>query len=70
MRYFSYNEWTEEGGIIETWSEDDIRSKYYPYWLSRMNEKFGEQHVQDNYTFEHCLEDWVTINWAWPSVIE
>lgn len=65
MRYFSYNEYDENGGYVETWSEDAIREKYYPYWYGKMCEKFGKDHVDDNYSFADCLDDWIVVNWAW-----
>lgn len=65
MRYYSYNEYDETGGHIETKSEDDIRNEYYPYWRGKMIEKFGEEFVNKTYSFEDCLVDWIVVNWAW-----
>jgi hypothetical protein len=74
MRYFSYNEYDPEsqladstGGYIATLSEAEIREQYFPYWQKKMFEKYGEEHVRANYSFEDCLEDWKTIHWAWES---
>jgi hypothetical protein len=70
MRYFSYNEYdvnNVDGVCIYTLSEEDIRKQYWPYWYRKMCEKFGQLHVDDNYTFEDCLEDWIVVNWAWES---
>lgn len=72
MRYFSYNEYDPEspradatGGYVETLSEDDIRKQYYPYWYGKMCEKFGKEHVDENYSFNDCLDDWQVVHWAW-----
>lgn len=72
MRYFSYNEYDPdspradaEGEYVETLSEEEIRQQYYPYWYAKMCEKFGKEHVDANYCFEDCLDDWQVVNWAW-----
>ncbi len=72
MRYFSYNEYDpdspradELGGYVVTMSEEEIRKQYYPYWYGKMCEKFGKEHVDENYCFKDCLVDWQVVNWAW-----
>lgn len=72
MRYFSYNEYDpdssradETGGYVETLSEEEIRKQYYPYWYGKMCKKFGKEHVDTNYCFEDCLDDWKVVHWAW-----
>jgi hypothetical protein len=71
VRYYSYNEpdMDAAGNILEnkviTISEDEIRKDYYPYWYERMCNKFGKEHVDANYSFEDCLDDWIVVNWAW-----
>lgn len=74
MRYYSYNEYDPDspiaddgGGYVVTLSEDDIRRNYYPYWYKRMCEKYEQSYVDQNYSFEDCLSDWIVINWAWES---
>jgi hypothetical protein len=74
MRYFSYNEYDpnspfadETGGYIVTVSEDDIKRTYWPYWYNRMCAKYEQAYIDENYTFEDCLEDWIVVNWAWES---
>ena len=71
MRYYSYNEFDPEssmaddsGGYVVTWSGEDILLNYYPYWYERMCKKLGKEYVDQNYGFEDCLEDWITVNWA------
>lgn len=77
MRYFSYNEpiWSDDrdehdqmqilGNQVITKSEDEIRAEYFPYWESRMIEKYGADTYARTYGFEDCLEDWVIVNFAW-----
>ena len=66
MRYYSYNEMGDDGeNIVVTKSEDDIRKEYWPYWYGKMCEKFGKDHVDDQYCFEDCLDHWFVVNWAW-----
>lgn len=74
MRYYSYNEYDpdspladESAGYVVTLSEEDIRKNYYPYWYKKMCEKFEQSYVDQNYSFEDCLSDWIVVNWAWES---
>jgi hypothetical protein len=65
MRYYSYNEYDDQGGHIVTMSEEEIRQKYWPYWYKKMCAKFGQELVDEKYSFEDCLDDWIVVNWAW-----
>jgi hypothetical protein len=67
MRYYSFVETADnpEGHRVVTMSEDEIRAEYYPYWLTRMHAKYGEAVVQERYSFEDCLDDWIVSHWAW-----
>lgn len=70
MRYFSYNEYVDDdyddqGGYIVTMSEEEIRQKYWPYWYKKMCDKFGQELVDEKYSFEDCLDDWIVVNCAW-----
>ena len=69
MRYFSYDELVEpgEGTCVVTVSEDDIRKEFYPSWYERMCQKYGKEEVDKNWSFEECLEDWVTTYCAWSA---
>jgi hypothetical protein len=29
--------------------------------------KYEQAYIDENYTFEDCLEDWIAVNWAWES---
>lgn len=71
-RYFSYNEYDpdspladENGGYVVTFSEDEIRRMYYPYWYEQMCKKYEQAYVDENYSFEDCLDDWIATNCAW-----
>lgn len=67
MRYYTWVEpksGDDPSPVYVTWSEEEIREKYYPYWYGRMCEKFGKDEVDDLYTFEDCLDDFVVTNWA------
>ena len=70
MRYFSYNEYDDQGGHVVTMSEEDIRLEYYPYWYKKMCEKYGQEQIDNDYTFEDCLTDWIIVHWAWKSIDE
>jgi hypothetical protein len=68
MRYWSFGYPDEnDNDVVETWSEADIREKYWPYWYGKMCEKFGKEHVDANYSFEDCIDDWTVGHWAWES---
>lgn len=67
MRYFSYNEPTEDGNGVKTvvMSEEQIRDVYWPYWYGKMCAKYGKEKVDQDYSFADCLDDWIAVNWAW-----
>ena len=65
VRFFSFEEFDGETGWVSTVSEIEIKETYYPYWYDKMCQKYGKEHVDTNYTFEQCLEDWKTVHWAW-----
>jgi hypothetical protein len=69
MRYFCYNEYTEDpnANSVVTVSEEDVRRDYYPFWYDKMCKKYGKEHVDKTYSFEDCLDDWIVVNWAWES---
>lgn len=68
MRYYSYNELSDnDEEVVITLSEEDIKTLYYRYWYTRMCTKFGKEYVDENYSFEDCLEDWIIVHWAWES---
>ncbi len=65
MKYYSYNEYTEEGGLVVTYSEEDIRREYWPYWYGMMCKKYEQAYVDENFSFLDCVEDWIATHWAW-----
>ena len=68
MRYWSYNDWNEQGdNYVITLSEKEIIEQYYPYWFGRMSEKYTPEFVTKNFCELDCIDDWVAINWAWES---
>ena len=75
MRYYCYNAYDSKAPVhlreyVETFSEEEIRNDWYPYWLNRMYEKYDKNYVDSNYNFEDSLEDWITVHWAWESTDE
>jgi hypothetical protein len=69
MRYWSYNEYTEDpdANSVVTKSEAEILHEYWPHWYHMMCKKYGREHVDENYSFHDCLDDWIVVNWAWES---
>lgn len=67
MRYYSYNDFNSYQSFVTTKSEVQIRAEYGDYWYKKMCEKFEQSYVDENYTFEDCLEDWISIYNAWPT---
>ena len=67
IRYYSYNEYHEDSNAntVMTVSEEDIRRDYWPFWYERMCKKFGKEHVDNTFSFEDCIDDWIVVNWAW-----
>ena len=70
MRYFCYDELVDpgflrEGTRVVTVSEQEIREEYYSWWYEKMCKKYGKEEVDKNWSFEECLEDWVTLHYGW-----
>ena len=65
MRYFTYHE-PDDNGVDQqrTLSEEDIRKEYWTYWYSQMCKKYGKSHVDKNYSFTDCIDDWAVVHWA------
>lgn len=69
MRYYSYDEPTEDGGNRTiTMSEDEIIESYWPWWYERMCEKYGKERVDLNYCKKDCINDWIIVHWARESI--
>ena len=65
MKYYSYNEYSEEDSVVVTKSEKEIIDEYYDFWYDRMCKKFGKEQVDANYTKYDCIDDWIVTHWAW-----
>lgn len=65
MRYYSI-QYPDINGkdVTETLSEHDIMATYFPFWYKKMCDKYGKTTVNNQYTWEDCLDDWITVNWA------
>lgn len=63
MRYFSYHD--HDPDVVRTFSEDEIRKQYYPVWYELICNKYEQAYVDENYSFEDCLDDWIIIMNAW-----
>jgi len=61
MTTYAYYELDVEEPIIIT--KDEILEQYYDLWKFLMIKKFGE--ASELITEENCIEDWLTIHWAW-----
>jgi len=68
MRYWTCVFPDDKGeAIYETFSDDEIITIYYPYWSEKMIHKYGREEFERNWSKIECIEDWVTVNWAWES---
>ncbi len=63
MRIYKYNEYEDHEPTLIT--EQQIRAEFWPHWYERMCRKFGKSEVDQKFTFEDCLQDWIITNWAW-----
>ena len=62
-KYYSYNEIDLDplNESIVTVSEQQILDSFYDFWVEKMK-KIGKESLISK---EKCIEDWVTIHWAW-----
>lgn len=56
-RLFCYNDL--DG--LHTLTEQEILNLYFPHWSEQMKLRGKEELISE----EHCLEDWIIVNWAW-----
>ena len=47
--------------VLVTLDEDQIRLEYWDKWNDWMRSIHGEHRI----SWENCLSDWVSLNWAW-----
>ncbi len=67
MKYWCYSAFDTKTGdpVVVTISEDEIIAQYWSYWYNQMCNKLGVEYVNQNYTKQDCIDDWVVVNWAW-----
>lgn len=65
MRYYTFNEQHVVDGFHSrvTASEEAILNHYFSYWAGAMANVGKEELI----TQENCIEDFVTVNWAWET---
>ena len=67
MRKFAFDCISSENQILMT--EKEIFDSYYPHWCYEIKKKYLKEGTppptEESLCFEHCLEDWITIHWAW-----
>ena len=61
-RLWRYNDLCIPFCRIVTLCDDEILSLYWEYWSEKMR---GQHKPEEDITREICIQDWVTINWAW-----
>lgn len=68
MRYWIYTEPAKNSShpVYCILSEDAIYESYWDYWHKQMV-MVGKGAVA---TRERCIEDWVTVHWAWEATPE
>jgi hypothetical protein len=59
-----HNPVTDELTVREV-SEQEIYDTYWPGWLADKVAQYGQQWVDENITFENCLQEWVVNNEGW-----
>ena len=59
MKTYQYNSLGQTNPITIT--EKEIIELYYTYWCIQMEKAKKFDLINE----ENCIEDWVTVNWAW-----
>lgn len=70
MKYYSYrasDRSKSEGFFIDTVSEREIISTYWPSWYADMCDRYEAAYIDENYTVQDCIDDWVYLHRAWLS---
>lgn len=62
-KVWCYDEYVDppDGPTVIEMTEAQILEEYWPYWKEQM-EKVGRSELISP---ERCIQDWVTVNWAW-----
>jgi hypothetical protein len=69
MRYWTIVEPGDDGvtPVYLTYSDDEILAQYWDHWYGKMCEKYGKVIVDNNWTKQDCIDDWVVVHWALES---
>ena len=60
MKYWCYADYDQHGDSkVVVLSEEEILKRYWSYWYNRMCEKLGKEYVDQSYTKEDCIDDWM-----------
>jgi hypothetical protein len=46
---------------VYRYTEQQILDEYWPFWSNKMKE-LGRYNLMCP---DRCIEDWITVNWAW-----
>lgn len=62
-RRWVYIEQTGDPNVVRkvVVTEREILRDYYPYWQDQMIRQFREDEIDP----EKCIQDWITVHWAW-----
>jgi len=69
MRYYRYveprdpdnNDFSAE---TITLSEQEILDYYWDYWYHEIRKKYSTEMVDEGYSKQKCIQDWMTVHWA------
>lgn len=69
MKYWTIVEPGNDGvsPVYITLSEQEILNQYWDYWYGQMCKKFGKDEVDEKWTKQDCIDDWIVVHWAWES---
>lgn len=66
MKHYNIDYYDTDGSdYVKTYSEDDILAEYWDFWYDKMCYTLGKELVDEEFTKEDCINDWVLVNWAW-----
>ena len=70
MRIFNFCNLLPDGtDEIAVVTEKEIFDTYYHHWCYLMKKKYlstgANPPTDEVLCFDHCLEDWMTVHWAW-----
>ena len=65
MRYWSYSE--PDMDVSVTLSENEILTSYFPIWYGLMAKAGKDVPADPKITERMCIDDWITIHWAYET---